>query len=253
MECIKSRQNPKIQRVKKLGTDRAFRRREGAFVCDGEKLLYEAVKNGAEIEAVYSADENADFGGYTGPVYTVAQELMEYMSPVKTPQNVIFTCRVRPVPEKKADKIRYVLLEGVQDPGNLGTIIRTANALNYGKVLLLPGCADLYNPKTIRATMGAVFRQCVEETGYDSVSELVSTGISLYGAALREDSTDIRETEFENFIIAIGSEGQGLTEKLLHMCTGKIIIPMNPECESFNASLAAGIIMWEAVREGGCL
>lgn len=251
MEFIKSRQNPKIQRVKKLGSDRTFRRCEGVFVCDGEKLLFEAVKNGAGIETVFTWDESLDLYGFTGDVYAVDRELLEYMSPVKAPQKVLFTCSIRPVPEKRAEKTRYVLLEGVQDPGNLGTIIRTANALNYGKVLLLPGCADRYNPKAIRATMGAVFRQCVEETDYDAVSGLVASGISLYGAALREDSADIRDTEFDNFILAIGSEGKGLTEKLLNMCTGRIIIPMNPECESFNASLAAGIIMWEAVRKGG--
>ena len=253
MEYITSRQNPKIQRVKRLGADRTFRRRERAFVCDGEKLLSEAVKNGAEIEMVFTADEKAELGEYTGPVFSVSRELIEYMSPLKAPQRVLFTCREKPVPERAADRTRYVLLEGIQDPGNLGTIIRTANALNFGKVLLLSGCADLYNPKTIRATMGAVFRQCVEETDYDHIEKLVLSGVSLYGAALREDSIDIRDTEFDDFILAIGNEGRGLSDRLLDLCTEKIIIPMNPECESFNASLAAGIIMWEAVRKGGCL
>ena len=135
-KLTKSRQNPKIQRVKKLGSDRTFRRREGVFVCDGEKLLFEAVKNGAGIETVFTWDAEAR-------ICTALQEMCtpltgsfwEYMSPVKAPQKVLFTCSIRPVPEKRAEKTRYVLLEGVQDPGNLGTIIRTANALNYGKVL----------------------------------------------------------------------------------------------------------------------
>ena len=103
---------------------------------------------GCGLDTVYPCllYTSLDLYGFTGDVYAVDRELLEYMSPVKAPQKVLFTCSIRPVPEKRAEKTRYVLLEGVQDPGNLGTIIRTANALNYGKVLLLPGCADRYNP-----------------------------------------------------------------------------------------------------------
>ena len=247
MEQITSRKNPKIQHFKKLGSSKSYRTECGEFLCDGAKLLEEAVSNGAEVLSVlYCGDMPAVPAGVT--VYEVTRDIIEYVSPMKTPQDILFVCKM-PVSEKSfAESGRHVVIEGVQDPGNVGTIIRTARAMGFDSVILLPGCADIYSPKTVRSTMGAVFRQNVAEADFAFLEEMKRNGITLMGAALAEDSVDIRSVEFDNFAVCIGSEGRGLSEELLEICDKKVIIPMMQECESLNAAMAAGIIMWEAVR-----
>lgn len=167
---------------------------------------------------------------------------------MKTPQNVAFTCKIPLKNDSKLFGGRHIALEGVQDPGNVGTIMRTARAMGYDSVILLDGCADLYSPKTVRATMGAIFRQRAIEADFDYLIQMKKSGITLMGAALAKDSMDIRNVKFENFAVCIGSEGKGLSQTLLELCDKRIIIPMMQECESLNAAMAAGIIMWESVR-----
>jgi len=248
VERITSRKNPKIQHIKKLGSSKSYRTESGEFVCDGAKLLDEAVSNGADITfVVYCGDVPKTVLGNV-PVYEVTRDIIEYVSPMKTPQNIIFTCKIPERTVNLAEEGKYVVIEGVQDPGNVGTIMRTARAMAYDSVILLPGCADLYSPKTVRSTMGAIFRQNAFEADLDFLADMKNNGVVLMGAALQEDSVDIREVKFKNFAVCIGSEGRGLSEELLKLCEKKIIIPMMQECESLNAAIAAGIIMWESVR-----
>ncbi len=142
-----------------------------------------------------------------------------------------------------------IVLENVQDPGNVGTVIRTANALHIDAVILTGSCADLYQPKTVRATMGAIFRQKVLRVERDYLGGFLrDQQLPLYGAALSEDARDLRGLSLKNAAVAIGSEGQGLSEELLRLCDGQLIIPMNPDSESLNAAVAASIVMWEMAR-----
>ena len=164
----------------------------------------------------------------------VPAEVMKSLSPMETPQGTLFTCAIHtePLPEMLAGR-RYVVLDTLQDPGNVGTILRTADAFHADGMFLVNGCADLYNPKTLRATMGAVFRCPVWTVGVEELSALLKrSGIPLYGAALRED----------------GSEGRGLTEGVLALCDRTIKIPMSEHCESLNAAAAATVLLWEAAR-----
>lgn len=247
MEELKSRKNQHIVTLKKLGADRAFRRETGMFLCDGEKLLREALEHGVEVSTVLTARDELSYVPGNVKVFKADSKLIQYVSPMKNPQDIVFSCRIR-----KTNTLlrtgRHVILEGVQDPGNVGTVIRTANAFGYDSVILAGGCADMYNPKTIRATMGAVFRQNVLEMKLDDICILRDSGIYIYGAALASDSRDLRSVrarEKDGFAVAIGSEGQGLSENMLNICSEKIIIPMAPGCESLNASAAAAVIMWE--------
>jgi TrmH family RNA methyltransferase len=245
MNEIKSRKNPLVVHMKKLGADAAYRRESGEFLCDGEKLLGEAVMYGAAITAVlYCGTTPA--GIPDGQLYKVDKEIIDAVSPLKTPQSVVFSCRMPEPASSGAVQGVQIILEGLQDPGNVGTIIRTAAAFGIGSVLLTGGCADPYNPKTIRASMGAVFRQRVSEIDLDGINALKKTGLRLFGAALAPGSRDIRAVEFTNAAVAIGSEGRGLSEDLLSLCDEKIIIPMVPTSESLNAAVAAAIVMWEA-------
>ena len=248
METITSRQNPLMTHIRKLAGSAAYRRQTGQCLCDSPKLLREAAQWGAEVQTVVSVEPWPEPLPEKVRQVLVPPEVMASISPAKTPQGVLFTCRapVLPVPETLPGR-RYVVLDGVQDPGNVGTILRTADAFGADGVFLVNGCADLYNPKTVRATMGAIFRCPAWSCGLEEVLELL-VGIPLYGAALRSDTTDVRTVDYSRCAIAIGSEGRGLTDGVLALCDRTIKIPMSDHCESLNAAAAATVLLWEAAR-----
>ncbi len=248
MERITSRKNPKIQYWRKLASSGALRREAGETVCDGAKLYEEAVKAGLEITAVIAADGTDVPGVPEEAVTRLPEDLMEYVSPMKAPQGLLFTCRI-PEREIPADGSRFAVLEGVQDPGNVGTVLRAADAFEADGVLLLPGCADPWAPKTVRASMGAIFRRPVWQCTAEELGGLVKrSGLKLYGAALRDDTADARTVSYDGAVIAIGSEGRGLSETVLKLCDATVRIPMSRRCESLNAAVAAAILLWEAYR-----
>ena len=143
----------------------------------------------------------------------------------------------------------YLVLDGVQDPGNVGTILRTADAFDCDGVFLVNACADPYNPKTARATMGAVFRRDVYQCTADELCVLLQKcGLPLYGTALRNDTVSLRDAELSHAAVAIGSEGRGLSAEILSKCEKTIKIPMSPRCESLNAAVAASVVLWEMYR-----
>lgn len=247
MEKITSRKNEYLLHLKKLASDSAYRRECGEFLCDSPKLLKEAQKWEVPITAVIST-EGVEWDG--ARCVKVPEDVMTSISPMKTPQGVLLTCKL---PDMKAPEIlpgrRYVVLDGVQDPGNVGTILRTLDAFDADGLILLPGCADPYSPKTVRASMGAVFRRPVYMmTAQEMKALLERSGIPLYGAALREDTMDARAVDYEPSAIAIGSEGRGLTAEVLELCDKTIRIPMSQRCESLNAAIAATVLLWESYR-----
>ncbi len=247
MEQLSSRQNKLVAHVRKLGADKSYRHACGEAVCDGLKLLREAVMWGVDILSVLWVGESELELPESVRQYSVPAELLDYASPLKNSHGPLFTFRMPEWPMTAPG--RCLVLETVQDPGNLGTILRTANALNMDSVILTGDCADIYNPKTVRAAMGAVFRQRVLRMERNEMRDYLSThGMSLYGAALSDTSRDIRAVSLEKAAVAIGSEGKGLSAEFLSLCDGEIIIPMNEQCESLNAGVAAAIVMWELCR-----
>jgi len=247
MEQLTSRKNPVIQHLRKLASDSGYRYTQGEYVLDGVKLLREAVAFGARIGTVLWA-EQVEFPVPHGNVYTGPQELVSYASPLKNAPGPVFTVRI---PEKRIPDVleQVIVLENVQDPGNVGTVIRTANALGMDAVILTGNCASLYSAKTARSAMGALFRQCVLElTWEETLSLLHQHDLKLYGAALSDRAADVRRMDLHKAAVAVGSEGQGLSQTLLDAADGEIIIPMQPESESLNAGVAAAILMWEMTR-----
>lgn len=251
MERITSRSNPLMAHIKKLASSASYRRECGEFVCDSPKLLQEALQWNAEVLCVVAT------GAVVLPALPkgvrqveVPEELMTSVSPMKTPQGVLFTCRLpRTQLPETLDGARYMVLDGVQDPGNVGTILRTADAFECDGLLLLDGCADPYSPKTVRASMGAIFRRSVWICTAQQMAQTLKTShIPLYGAALRDDTLDARAVDYSRAALAIGSEGRGLTEEVLSLCDQTIRIPMSPRCESLNAAIAATVLLWEAYR-----
>ena len=251
MEIITSRTNPLCTHLRKLASSVSYRRDCGEFLCDSPKLLEEALLWRAGLRTVVCTDPAA-LPALPDAVrrVQVPGDLMKSISPAQTPQGVLSVCGLpgRTLPEQLTGR-RYVVLDGVQDPGNVGTILRTADAFHADGLFLVNACADLYNPKTVRASMGAVFRCPVWTVGAEELSALLKkSGIPLYGAALREDTLDARAVDYNRCAIAIGSEGRGLTEGVLALCDRTIKIPMSEHCESLNAAAAATVLLWEAAR-----
>ena len=250
-KIITSRQNPLMTHLRKLASSRSYRKKSGEYLCDGTKLLAEALKWGAEVKtAVFS--EGVDIPPLPDGVRAVrvSEELMRSVSPMETPQGALFTVALPEVqlPETLSGK-HYLVLDGVQDPGNVGTILRTADAFDCDGVFLVNACADLYNPKTARATMGAIFRrEAYNVTVEELFSLLQKSGVPLYGTALRDDTVPLAEANLARAAVAIGSEGRGLSQQVLDECAKTLKIPMNPRCESLNAAIAATVVLWEMYR-----
>lgn len=241
---ITSRKNPFLQQVKKLLSSRREREQAGLFAADGTKLLEEAVKHCPGLETVILSDGvEAEIPDHVRLI-RVPGDVMESISPMSTPQGALFLCRmpeekpVQPVPG-------MLLLDGIQDPGNLGTILRTADAWDI-PVVLLEGCADPYSHKVVRSSMGAVFRAPVYRSDWETMKLLFQKAqIPVAVTALDDRAMDIRRADTGKMAVVIGSEGQGVRREILEQADVKLIIPMNPHCESLNAAVAAATVMWQ--------
>ena len=253
MEKITSRENAKIKYACRLASSAAFRRTEGRFLAEGRKLCPELCR-GAELETLFYT-ENAmekcpELAALPGEHYLVEDHVADKLADVGTHQGVfgVFRTPVHTLEEVRPGG-RYLALERVQDPGNVGTVIRTADAFGCDGVVLLTGCADPYSVKTLRSSMGAVFRLPVWCTDAETLHvRLRDAGLPLYGAALRDDTADVRALPLHRCAIAIGSEGRGLTAQVLALCDRTVRIPMEAHCESLNAAMAAAVLLWEAYR-----
>lgn len=251
MEYITSRTNALCTHIRKLASSRAYRVEHGEFLCDSPKLLAEALLWDGALKTVVCT-EGTELPVLPADVRTVSvsADVMKSISPAQTPQGVLAVCAIQtqPLPQVLTGK-RYIVLDGVQDPGNVGTILRTADAFCADGMFLVNACADIYNPKTIRATMGAVFRCPVWSCGTTELHTLLEASkLPLYGAALRSDTCDARVVDYSRCALAIGSEGKGLSGELLALCDQTILIPMSDHCESLNAAIAASVLLWEAHR-----
>jgi TrmH family RNA methyltransferase len=229
--------------MKKLGDSRKYRAERGEFLCDGDKLLQEALKCGCEIVNVLTTDETfSSVGG--AAINHVDDDLLAYVSPLKTPQSVLFTCKIPTDTVQPDPHGQNLLLDGIQDAGNIGGVLRTAAAFECGCVLLYGDTVDPYNPKAVRASMGAVFHQPFVTVGLPELYALKARGMRVYGAALDDTAVDFREAALDGACVAIGSEGRGLSREVLDLCDGRIIIPMSGAVQSLNASVAAAVVLW---------
>ena len=242
---INSPMNEKVKNWAKLQRKK-YRDQTGQFLIEGEHLIGEALKAGVVELLLVEAGRTNPFHQEKEAI-VCSESVMRKLSANVSGAWLIAVCAQKV--SRKSRNSRIVALDGVQDPGNVGTILRTADALGADGVFLLPGCADLYNPKTVRATMGAVFRLSAWTAEPQVLRELLdASGIPLYGAALREDTVDARDVDYDRCALAIGSEGRGLSETMLSLCDRTIRIPMRARCESLNAAAAATVLLWEAAR-----
>lgn len=246
MTLITSRQNPVVKKLRQLGADPALRREDGVYLCDGRKLLEDALRSGVPILTVLAAEgiplpplpENTE-------LIRCSDTVLQAVSPSRTPQGVVF-CTPIPAPLPSPPKTgRYLLLEGLQDPGNVGSILRTAEAFGLSGVYLAPGCADPYGSKALRAGMGAQFRLPV---GFCEATLLLGGKIPVLATAARENTRSVESISGQDFIVMLGNEGNGLPESLLNAADGLIGIPMPGGAESLGVAAAAAIICYWMAR-----
>ena len=249
MERITSRKNPLAVHMKKLGTSRSYRDETGEFLCDGIKLLEDAVRSETVVTNILTSSGIPFPLSLDTHVYYAQRSLIDSLSPLKNSQDILFTCKIKKDADVAANRYSggvSLILDNMQDPGNVGTIIRTANAFGVQTVILYGGCADPYNPKTIRASMGSIFRQNIIYKEIQDLQKIKEEGVRFIGASLSGADSDIRSIGQSGIIIAIGSEGQGLSEQILSLCDEIMSIPIAKECESLNAAAAAAIFIWES-------
>jgi len=263
METIRSRDNAKIKEIVRLMSSRNFRTQTGLFAAEGIRLCKDIYRSGIKVEKCFASlsayeklkEEKPEFLlGIEEKLTLVSDELAEKIADTKATQGLFFICKTLDN-LLSADKIKnngcFVGLVNLQDPGNVGTIIRTAEALGLDGLVLTADCTDIYSPKVLRATMGSLFRLPVYIAG--DASALLDTfeklGYETYAAVLNDSAVKLGASRFSVGSIAfIGNEGNGLPVDFVKRCRHSLMIPMAGSAESLNAAVAASIIIWEMTR-----
>ena len=269
-EVITSRRNPLVMLAASLN-DKKYREEHGLFLAMGRKLCREAVAAGAPVAHVLLSENYAsehldevralfDGAAYRDTVLTVLSEgCFDKISTEKAPEGIILIIKHLDI-SKKYNKIdvdnlkdvgRAILLCSIRDPGNLGTILRSAGAFGVSTVILTDDCADVYHPRTVRAAMGAAFRVPTLRVG-DVVAltaALRSLGRRVLAAELRENAVPIAGIGLRtDDVFVIGNEGQGIPTALSAACDASVYLPIAEQAESLNAAIAAAVILWEQAK-----
>ncbi|MDE6210008.1 MAG: RNA methyltransferase [Lachnospiraceae bacterium] len=267
---ITSLSNPQIKYIKSLQNKPSLRKKEGLFVVEGLKIFMETPKN--LIKSVYISDnmlEDLSKGkGFTEDIrkkallklenisYTkISDDISKSISDTVTPQGIFviiknFKYDLKDIIKKNKAQT-FLVLEEIKDPGNMGTIIRTAEGAGISAIIMNSKCVDVFNPKVTRATMGSIFRVpfIIEETLNNSIKLLKENGVVTYAAHLSGSEYFDEENLKGSVAIFIGNEAKGLSDEVTKMADRLIKIPMEGELESLNAGIAAGILMYEAKRK----
>ena len=242
----------------RLCTSAAFRRSEGRFLAEGRKLCPELCR-GAELETLFytkaAAEKCPELANLPGEHYSIEEHVADKLADVGTHQGVFGIFRT---PVHTLDQVRpggrYLALERVQDPGNVGTLLRSAAAFGFDGVLLSEGCASPFAPKTLRASMGAAVRVPVMEVGAmpAAIAQLRDKGLCCLAAALYQSQplSAAPQSPAGGLCVVVGSEGQGLTQETIDACSGTVRIPMTDRVESLNAGVAGSVLLWHFRGEG---
>ena len=255
MEIITSKNNPAVVAAAKL-SDKKYREKTQTFAFEGIKLFREAFSAGICFVRVFATEEAYEKYGEElsvlpdGILSVVSDAVYEKLSFEHAPQGVFSVAQYFSV-QTSDDASFVILLDGVADPGNFGAVLRSAEAFGVDTVYMGKNGADFYNPKTVRACMGSLFRTDIKrsENIADEIKRLQRNGFRIFATALDKRSLDIRKVDFSGRIgFVIGNEGHGVSAEVLEACDSTVIIPMCEGPESLNAAVASSIVMWEAAR-----
>lgn len=236
---ITSLNNEHIKEILKL-KEKKYRDLSNTFLIEGRHLVLEAHREKKIVELILEKDELFPLDVNT--LY-VSSNVMNKLSDLKTPSSVMAV--VEKLDEKEVGE-KILILDNIQDPGNLGTIIRSAVAFNFDTIVLSPKTVDLYNPKVVRSTQGMMFHtNIIIREPVNFINELKSEGYKIVGTKVT-NGVDVRESKtYSHFALIIGNEGKGMSEELSELCDEYLYIKMNDQCESLNAAVAASILMYE--------
>lgn len=260
MLLLSSKDNAHIKNAVKLKKSAKFRRQSGTFAAEGVRVCMDALRSGAEIETLFvtgqalqkNAAEVAALSEAAQKSFELTPELFAAVSDTQTPQGVL--CVIKAL-DKSADFDtienggKFLALDNVQDPNNLGTILRSAEAFGVNGVIMSADCCDVFNPKVVRGSMGAVFRLPVLVTGCLADWFSRHPQLHTYAAVVHGCAEKVTQTVFETpCAVVVGNEGNGIKPETEQACEHTITIPMNGKAESLNASVASAILIWEMVK-----
>ncbi len=263
-EILKSKDNKQIKRFTKLMTSKSYRKSEGAFAIESIKLVKEAYASGVAFETVFvtascyekleAQHDTLSEKFFQDVDFVMIDESLENkLSYTKTPQGIYAICKMLDKSLSLSTiykKGNFCFLSGLQDPGNVGTIIRTAEAFGMDGIILSEDCCDFYNPKVLRAAMGTAFRiPFVQlENSVSFLDEAKQNGCHTIASVVTPKAVDIRKVELsDSNILLIGNEGNGISESIEKICTHTATIHMRGKAESLNAAMAAGVLIWEII------
>ena len=254
MQYIQSTQNKTYKLIKAL-KQKKTRLEEGLFCVEGIKGCLDALRAGAAVKtiavkATLYEKLSEELEPFLDLVYVVDDAVFDPLCDTKTPEGIIIAIKMKTCDINEISGGLYIYLDCVSDPGNMGTVIRTLDACGGSGVMLSQGCCDLYSPKTVRSSMGSFF-SCPAYTNvsYDTLSALKKKGFKIICAALCEGASDFKKCQYpENSVIVIGNEANGISDSCLALADETVIIPILGNAESLNASIAAGILMYEWQR-----
>ena len=258
MQIITSKDNEVIKNIRKL-KEKKYRDQTNQYIVEGIKMIKEAITEEAVIKLIVVCEENANSGSidkkllYEIAKYEciyVSKKVFDLISEVKTPQGILAVIEK----DNSEDKIDYkqdviVVLDGIQDPGNLGTILRTIDSVGLNQVIVSKETADAYNPKVVRSTMGAIFRVNIIESDnlLDTLKNIKKHKYKVMATSL-ETENSIYDVDYTKKVLVIGNEANGVSQDILDYADEKIKIPMLGKTESLNASVATAVILYEYVR-----
>ena len=259
MQVISSKDNEFIKHIKKL-KDKKYRDESNEYIIEGVKLIEEAVKENAKIKKIIVCEDTTNT--YEIPTNVrleiakyeciyVTDKIFNSITQVTNPQGVMAIVE-KTNNENEIDFSQdiIVVLDDVQDPGNLGTILRTIDSIGLNQVIVSKDTADAFNPKVVRSTMGAIFRVKIIESEnlQETIKQIRKHHFKLVVTSLQTENS-IYDIDFNKKIIVIGNESNGVSKEIQDMADEKAKIPMLGRTESLNASVAAGIVMYEYVRQ----
>lgn len=243
MEIICSKSNPLVKQTKKLHQKKY---RKTSYLIEGWHLLEEAVKNGSDIEQVFVEETYVDRVSYLPSVKVVSREVLLELADSQTPQGVVAQLAIPSQELPKHLSGKYLFLEDVQDPGNVGTMIRTADAAGYDGVFLSDKSADVYSLKVLRSMQGSHFHLPIYRVvTRDALTRFQEEGLPIFATTLSSQSVSHRELEAPvNFVLVMGNEGQGISEMMATAADRLVHIEMPGQAESLNVAVAAGILLF---------
>lgn len=256
LKAINSKENSIIKEVKKLNIKK-YRMENKRFLIEGNRFVEEALKSEFDIPYIFVSEssiekieENSNLAKSNTEIYLLNDKLMKYICNTQTPQGIAAVIDMNEEIDLDTSEGVYILVDRIQDPGNMGTIIRTAHAIGAKGVILTKGSVDVYNDKTLRSTMGSIFKvPVIHDDNGSVVDNLRKNGYELIVSTLSASESFFDVDLTGKILLAVGNEGNGICKEIIDLADKNVKIPMSGDAESLNVAVAAAVMMYEVLRQ----